>query len=94
MHKTQPNRDSIRGPLIRQLPVHNLALSRMSEASCTCYSSTGHAFVEAVWRHFSVYLDIGEPPGYSEMISDSCAISHFGPCAFRGSPEKKRLIQL
>jgi len=36
MHKTQPNRDSIRVPLVRQLPVHNLALSRVSGASCMC----------------------------------------------------------
>jgi len=48
MHRKQPNRDSIQVPLGIELPVHNLALSRVSEASCMCYSSTGHAFVEAV----------------------------------------------
>ena len=61
--------------------------------SCMCYSSTGARFcrsrlasLQRVPRHWRA-------PGCSKTISDYCIISHFGPCAFRGSPEKQRLIQ-
>ena len=92
LDRNQPNRDSVQLPLGIELPVHNPALSRVWGASCMCYSSTGLAFVKAVWGHCSMNLDIREPRDIQKGFQIPALLVILVPVYF--AAHQKWLIQL